>query len=895
LKSIFNKISFSLICFLSICNALAQNDTTKFIIAQDTFLPNISANLSLDSSILNKAKPIKISKDAITNVINYGAVDSNFTDISNKEIHLYGKAYINYEKVKIKADYIIVNFGNNTIKAFDKRDSTYISKERPSFEDGDTKAGFQEIAYNFKTKKAFVRQLNTQESEFFIIGEKSKFLGKTDSTNTEDKFFQQGAIITTCNHIPPHFGIRTRKMKMIPNKIAVLGPAQIEIAGVPTPLILPFGFFPLIKGRSSGLIFPSDYQTDPNLGFGLRGIGYYFPVSDYMDVTLQGDIWTRGSFRVQAITNYKKLYKYSGSVDINIAKNVIEDNTGKPNSQKSFGLTLTHTQDSKAHPYRTIGGSINIQSNKNSQRTNFDYASRLNNKLFSNFNYTYRWPESPFSFRAALSHNQDNVTRVVNITLPDASLNMNTIQPFKLKNSTGDPLWYENISLNYRAGFRSYVKATDTTLFSNAILSKIETGFNHSTSLSTNARALKYFSISPSLNYEETYFLKTLNKELQTLVKTDSVQEFNNEGQPVTVARFTKYGVVKDSLLRDFNVLRKLNVGININTAIFGTKRFNKGFIRGIRHTMKPSVSFNYSPQTELKFRKYVNTDINDPGKIQYYNPFQTGAFPQSLNEEQLTMSYNISNIFELKYRTKKDTADRKINLFNNIYVGGNYNFAADSFNWSDVSVSGNADIIKGISSMQFSASFTPYQIDYTRNRKLKTFLKDRAKDKQLLELVSFNAGLNTNISLRLIKELLSKKDKDGKSSSNKDVKKESGGSLSFESLFERLNLNHNFTLSTYKTKSGHDSLAVGAHGIYINGSIPLSKMWDLNIGSISYDLKAKQLVYPSFGISRDLHCWTMRFSWYPSSGVYSFFIGVKSGALNFLKYDYNQPYVPRL
>lgn len=894
MKSIINKITISLICFLAIHNALAQNDTSKLIIVRDSISPNLTQQLPIDSSIINKGQQIKISKDAITNIINYGAVDSNFTDIINKEIHLYGKSYIDYEKVKIKADYIVVNFGNNTIKAFDKRDSTYITTEKPSFEDGETKAGFQEISYNFKTKKAFVKQLNTQESDFFIIGEKSKFIGKNDSLNIEDKFFQEGAIITTCNHIPPHFGIRTRKMKMIPKKIAVMGPAQIEIAGVPTPLVLPFGFFPLIKGRSSGLIFPSDYATDPNLGFGLRGIGYYFPINDYMDAVVKGDIWTRGSYRIQGITTYKKRYKYSGNVDINFANNVLEDTDGKPTSQKSFGLALSHNQDPKAHPYRTIGGTINIQTNRNSQRTNFDYASRLNNKLYSNFNYTYRWPESPFSFRAALSHNQDNVTRVVNITLPDASLNMNTIQPFKRKNATGDPLWYENISLSYRAGFRSYVKTTDTTLFSSVTLDKIETGFNHGASLSTNARALKYFSISPSVNYDETYFLKTLDKQLQTLERKETVVNGQNpDGTPRTEERIVKYGSLKDTIIRDFSVLRKLSAGININTALFATKKFSKGFIRGLRHTMKPSVSFNYSPETESQYRKYVRTDIDDPGKLLYYNPFQTGPFPQSLNEEQLTMSYNISNIFEMKYRAKKDTVDKKINLFNNIYVGGNYNFAADSFNWSDVSISGNADLIKGISTLQFSASFTPYQIDYAKSRKINAYLVDRAKDKQLLQLVTFNTGINTNINMRTLKELFEKKGKDNKSSN--DQNKKSGGPVSFATLFDRLNLNHNFTLSTIKTKSGADSLIVGAHGIYINGSIPLSRMWDLNIGSISYDLKAGRLVYPSFAISRDLHCWTMRFSWYPSSGVYSFFIGVKSGALNFLKYDYNQPYVPRL
>ncbi len=883
MKSIINKILFSLICFLSIHNVLAQNDSSKLIIALDSLSPNQSKNVIIDSSTITGKKEIRISKDALPNIITYGAVDSNFTDIINKQIHLYGKSFVNFEKVKINADYVVVNFGTNIVSAFAQRDSTYIAKEKPTFTDGDTKAGFEKIAYNFKTKKAFINELTTQESEFFIVGEKSKFVAKNDSLKTEDKIYQEGAIISTCSHNPPHFGIRTRKMKMVPKKIAVMGPAQLEIAGIPTPLILPFGFFPLIKGRSSGIIFPSDYNSHPDLGFGLQGVGYYFPINDNIDATVRGDIWTRGTYRLQTTSKYLVKYKYSGNIDINFANNVTEDAKGNGISQKSFGITLSHSQDPKAHPYRTLGGSINIQTNKNGQRTKFDAATRLNNKLYSNFNYTYRWPESPFRLGASFNHKQDNNTRVVNVEFPNLAVNMNTIQPFKRKNASGDPLWYENISVDYNAKFNSYVRSTDTTLFTKATLDNIETGFNHGTNVSTSARALKYFSISPSIGYNETYFLKTLDKNLYAdTIGVDTIPKGENSYE----LNYRTSAKVKDELQREFSILRKFNAGIGVNTAIFGKIQFKKGWLKGLRHTMKPTISFNYSPDTELKFRKLVYTKL-DRTDSTYYSPFQTGAFPQGLNSEQLALSYNISNIFEAKYRNKKDTVDKKFNFFNNIYVGGNYNFAADSFKWSDTNISGNADLIKGFSSVQFGLQLTPYQIDYKKNRKINAFLIDRANDKQLLQLVTFNMGFNTTLSYEQLKNVFSPKNKDEKAQQQR-LKR---GPISFSSLFDKLRLNHNFTVATTKTKTGRDSLFVGAHGIYISGNIPLSKNWDINIGSVSYDLKAGRLVYPSFGFSRDLHCWNMRFSWYPDSGVYSFFIGVKSGALNFLKYDYNQPY----
>ncbi len=893
MKSIFNKILLFLICWLSASHAFSQVTDNKSI-ASGVRSDSTRVLDTIKTDTLKKK--YRISKDAITSVVKYGAVDSNFTDIEVKEVHLYGQAFTDYETIKLKADYIVFNFDKNEVSAFKARDTLPRIVEKPSFQDGETKAGFSEMRYNFESHKAIVKTLTTQESEFFLVGETSKYVGKeNDTLSNEDKFFNQNAIITTCNHPTPHFGIRARKMKFIPDKIAVMGPAQLEIAGIPTPIVLPFGFFPLIKGQSSGLIFPSDFPYDNNYGFGLRGVGYYFPINDYMDAKVTGDFWTRGSHAIRVSTQYKKRYSYTGNVEVTYANNILENSKGVPVSNKSFGLRVSHSQDSKAHPYRTLSGSINLETNRNTQRNNYDYNSITNNKLTSNFSYSYKWPESPFSFRASFAHNQDNRLRVVNITLPDARLDMTSVQPFKRKNATGDPLWYENITVTYNAGFRNMVKTTDTTLFTRATLEKIETGFSHQATVNTSSRILKYFSVTPQLLYQEVYFLKTLEKTFDPTWVLDTIDLGpDSEGNPSTDIRVLKYGTVNQDLAKGFEAFRKLNASVSLSTNIFGIYTKNTGFFRGIRHLMKPTISLNLSPDTELRYRKFVTT-TSEPGKTagEYYNPFATGPFAQSLADEQFGLNFTIGNTLEMKYRGKKDTVDKKVSLVNNFDILFNYNFARDTLKWSNFDLGGTSNLFRGLSNLQYRAVFTPYEINYKTGARYDQFLVNRANNKKLFQLINLSVGLNTGFTFSQLKNLFRKKIDDPANKSEKSETKYSKASMT--TLFDELRFSHSLAFTMSKTKNGTDTLFLSVHSFNIVGNIPLSKNWKFIIGSISYDLLAKSLVYPSFGFSRDLHCWNMNFAWHPNTGVYTFFIGVKSGALNFLKYDYQQPYIPRI
>jgi hypothetical protein len=308
---------------------------------------------------------------------------------------------------------------------------------------------------------------------------------------------------------------------------------------------------------------------------------------------------------------------------------------------------------------------------------------------------------------------------------------------------------------------------------------------------------------------------------------------------------------------------------------------------------LKPSIGFSYAPDTELRHRRRVAVDNRKLDSFQYYNPFATGAFAQGLSEKQMAINYGFNNLFEIKTRGRKDTVDKKQVLFNNISVNGSYNFAADSFRWSDVNISGNTTVFKGLTNFQISAILTPYEVDFANGRRLQKMLINRAGDKQLLQLLSLRGSFNTNLTFKQIKGIFEGKNvKD--QLNNETEKRNQNKRPSFSSIFDNLNISHSMNFAFEKNRRGVDTFFINQHNIYISGTIPMTKNWSFTSSGISYDLLQKKLQYPNIGFQRDLHCWIMRFSWQPQQGVYSMFIGVKPGPLNFLKYDYNQPFISR-
>jgi len=400
---------------------------------------------------------VKISDSDLDAQIIYGAIDSQWYDNKAKLMYLYGDAYVNYKDKELKADLIILDMDNKIAEA--KISPVKRSSAKPTFKDGEKTYEYKGLKYNFETEKGIVYDAVTNEGEFIVHGEKTKYVSGGDNLyGTSDVVYNANSIITTCNHPgTPHFGFKAKKLKIVSDKVAVAGPANLQIAGIPTPLWIPFGFFPLTEGTTSGLIFPEGYQFYSNdLGFGLAGLGWYFPINDYLHTRITGDIYSRGTWGLYSNTDYRKKYKYNGSIALSYndyKREVLSDDLGfTKESSKGFAIRVSHNQDSKAHPYRSIGGSINIVGNDNVRRLNTDAGSVLTSQYTSNLTFTHKMPSTPFSFRMGMSHNQNTNNHVMNITLPNIALTMQTIYPLERKNTGGnEKKWYEKLALGYNS------------------------------------------------------------------------------------------------------------------------------------------------------------------------------------------------------------------------------------------------------------------------------------------------------------------------------------------------------------------------------------------------------------------------------------------------------------
>jgi hypothetical protein len=892
-----------------------SNISDTIIVPKDSFRLNFSTSVPDDflkssfqsdslrnpsDSLVSSEFKYEISKDALDDEVEYEARDSSWVDLINNKIHLYGGVKVAYQKIKITATYMVIDFKNNIIEGFQHKDGLKDDKEKPTFAEGDNTFKYKEIKFNFKSKKGLVTNAVTQQGEFNIVGSKTKFIsGQTDSlgVKADDIGNNQDAIFTPCNHDPPHFGIRAGKLKFIPDKLAVMSMAQLEIANIPTPLFIPFGFFPLLKGKSSGLIFPSSYEYNEQLGLGFREVGYYWPINEYMDLKVTGDIYTRGSHGLRVNTNYRKRYGFSGNLLLGYSNNVRDnDKDGTKISNKSFSIQLSHRQDSKAHPYRNLGGSINIQTNRYDQRTYENPNAALNNTYSSNFTFSHDMPGTPFRFSAEFRHSQNTQTRAMEITLPNMSLRMNTIYPFKKKNSTTEK-WTDNVAISYSSEFRNFVKTTDTTLFTTQTLKDLQTGLQQRASMSTNMRLFTYINVSPSINYEESWLLKKykLTFDPDSVLYKDTLT-FDTLGFKSPVSSFES----------GFSPYRNLNASISFNTQLFYTKKWSNGFVRGFRHVAKPFLSLYYQPENKERYEAIVDTDTREAyNKKQVYSIFTNSPFGTLQgSEKQMGVSYGIVNVLEAKYWSRKDTTEKIIRLFDNISVNGSYNAVADSFRWSDVRMTGNTTVLKGLTNFNFSALYSPY-VHNAKNQKTKVSVWDSKK--RPLEFRDFSGQFITSISFSKIREIFSGKQQKPTDTQNtrgqngrSGIRPNEGGEnesekqepekleTSLADWFGNFNISHSFNFAYTKVEL-RDTFLVQSHSINVAGSIPLTKNWDMSIGNIAYDFKSKSFVYPYFSFSRDLHCWNMSFTWAPSNGVYSFFIGVKSSALSFLKYDYGQ------
>jgi len=802
-----------------------------------------------DSLALNPSPQdsTKKKKSPLEDKVDYKAQDSAVFDVKKRIMYLYDTATINYQTIQLEANQISIDLNNKELDAQGTTDSTGKLHGRPVFTDNGKSFNAKSMRYNFETRKGLITQAITHEGETYLHAEVAKKMNN-------DIIYVKNAKFTTCIDSDPHFHIQTSKAKMIPDELIVTGPANLRIANIPTPLVVPFGYFPIRKNKSSGLILP-EYGELANYGFFLRNLGYYFAISDYIDLTLNGDIYTSLSFGARAQMNYKKRYKYSGNLGLGFS----QLQYGDPQIEKDFRqnrdfkVVWNHTQDTKSNPTITFNASVNVVSGTFNQFNASNVQGIVQNQFQSNIAFSKTFRGTPFSVSLNIRHNQNTQTRQVNISLPDFVFNVTRFFPFKRKKQVGELRWYENIGVTYSMNIRNDINTIDTMFARNftGVLKNMNNGIQQRMSISTNIKMLKYITFTPSLNYVEKWHFANLRKVF------DPIQQ-----------------ITLNDTARGFFSTREMNASASLTTIVYGMFTFKKGAIKAIRHVLTPTINANFRPDLGDVVKGYFGPN----GEFISYSPNQIGIFGASPSGISGTLGFNINNNLEMKVKSKKDTitGEKKIPLLEVLTIGMNYDFARDSLNLSNLAVAGRTTLFNMIG-INFAFSFDPYAFEMVNGQAVRINRLQVMQNGQLTRLTQ--ASLNLNFTLRG-----ESKRKQNATQGLSQAQQMIANQPDYYNYVD-FNIPYSFSMGyniSYNKPLDKESIT---HAINIQGDVNITQKWKISM-NLNYDIQNQRITTSQFNIYRDLHCWEMRLSVIPF-GIrqsYMFTINVKSPLLQMLK-----------
>ncbi len=789
------------------------------------------------------------SGDALKSKVTYIAKDSIRIDIKNKLVYLFGSSEVYYENIELKAEDIEINMDSNIILAKGKQDSLGKYVGEPIFKEGGQEVKSHEMKYNFKTKKGVIYNAMTHEGENYIHGDK---IYKTP----DDILYIKNGKYTTCNLNHPHYFFSTNKLKIIPDDKIVTGPANLVIEDVPTPIAIPFGFFPNSNKQRSGLIIPTPGES-AQYGFFLLHGGYYLAVSDNVSAELTGDYYSKGSWGANFLTNYKKRYKFSGMLNTNysVFKNGFKE---FPNyaENSNFFIKWNHIQDPKARPNSTFSANVNFGNSENyTNNFNSTGAEYLSTSFNSSISYAKSWAGKPFNLSMNAYHNQNTVTKSVTLRLPEVAFNMSRIYPLKRK-TVGKQKFYEKIGLSYSMNAKNEVTAGDSLFTSNnfdELKREFKNGMKHTIPVSTSFKLLNNFTVNPAFNYSEIWYLQSLNR---------SWDDQNNQLKTDTLANFVRGN--------------SYNMSVGLSTKVFGMYQYRGKIIKALRHVVTPSVGFSYTPENKSGLRSYTDTS----NIVHDYSIFENGIYGVSNTKEAGLINLGLLNNFEMKVRNRKDSLgkDTKIKLLESLNFSSSYNVVPDSLNWSNIQIEARTLIFKKLT-LNFSSSFDPYALDSNKTTGIITKVNttEWARDGRIGRLVTANlsAGFSLNSKTGVTE---SKTSEYGSEQELAYIRANPEAYIDFNIPWT-LSVNYNIRYS----KPQYQSDVIQT--LNFSGDVSLTPKWKIGFNS-GYDFELKDLSYTSIDIYRDLHCWEMVFNWIPFGPrqSYLFTIKVKSAILQDLK-----------
>lgn len=817
---------------------------------------------SQDSLFVQKQDSLDLKKNKKKAVldarIDYSAEDSLTFFLDNKDVFLYNKAKIDYDKMKLESGFMTVNFDTKTLFAEGVKDSTDTIAQAPIFKEGNAEYKSKELKYNFDTKQGLISNVFTKESDGYLHGEKVK--KKDDRT-----MYISSGMFTTCdNEDHPHFGISFSKAKAITDDKIVTGPAWFSLMEIPLPVGIPFAYFPFTDGKKSGFLMPS-YGNAANRGYYLRNIGWYFAINDYIDLALRGDIYTNLSYALNISSSYVKRYKYRGSIEFRYEDNHTGlKNTPSYSSSSDFKFRWTHSQEAKSHPYRTFSANVNLVSSKFNQYTT-NVSDYFNNTTTSSIAFSTRFG-SAWSFTANLGESYNINSGAISLDLPSMTLSSIQFYPFRKKKSSGKRKWYEDISFSYRANLINTIDTYDSLLTSSDLIKNFRNGIMHSIPISSNVKILKHLNWTNSISYTERWYTNSLSKTYNP--ETDLID------------KDTIYGFIAN---------RNANFTSSINTRLYGMFTFKKGFIKAVRHVINPSISFNYTPDFSEPSLGFYDFYTDKEGKRVYYSKTENGVFGSPPQGASGVISFSLGNNLEMKVPDKNDTVEgmRKIVLLEAFNISSGYDLARDSVNWQPLRLTARTTLFKKLL-INFSAAYTPYVLNENGvlTNELLWHKEGRLFQKQ-------NSQWTLNMSWNL----------NSKANNNQTTgdyhspteMQYSPFSNPNEILSENVDFSIPWNLTLGVNYSRLSSYIVSIAGYQTNQSATLTARGDLNLTekwkigfSSGYDFINKDFTYTSIDFYRDLHCWEMRMNWIPFGPRqgWNFSISVKAPMLQDLKYE---------
>lgn len=852
-----------------------QNDSIKPVSPD-------SLNVNLKNTVKNDS--VKKKKGGLDATVKRTADGYEKFNQKTNEAELYDKAQVNYKDIELKAGIIRMNYTKDEVFAGRIKDSTGAYTQYPYFKQGNNVIEADSIHFNTETKKARVWNSRSDQGEFRIKGEVTK-------KENDSVYFIKGARFTTSKNIDdPEYYFYADKIKFVPGKKVVVGLTNMVIADVPTPLGLPFAFFPMSDKAESGFIVPT-FGDNNSQGYFLQNGGYYFALSDYYDLAVTGDYYTNGSYGLRFESAYAAKYRFNGNFNLRY-ENIIQSERGLPDYSRStqYNIQWTHNQDAKANPNSRFSASVNLGSSQYFRQSlnTINVGSSLNNTLSSSISYSKTFQTTPqVNFSLTARHSQNTNTESITMSLPTLQASVDRIFPFAKEDEPKKGI-IKNINLQYSVRGENSIQTSDSLFFKPQMWRDARMGLQHSIPLTTNFKVFKYFSMSAGTNYQETWVFNTIDKEYRTTRTGDTI---------VT------------NRINGFDAFRTYNFSTSIGTTVYGTFNFGEDKkLQAIRHVIRPSLSYSYTPA----FDQYYDTyQIDAAGTYGEYTRFEGGLFGAPGKNYANSIGVAVNNTFEAKVRNDEDeTAEepKKVMLLNNLNFTTSYNMAADSLAWSPLRVTAGTNLFKEKMNLNFGATLDPYALDNANNR-IDTYNIDNGGS--LFRLTSANVTMGYSISSR--GDSGAKKNADSQTARNGGREDDLFGTATDMSDNRRSMFNEDDEDDEsdkaggthYNSKLPWDlrvawSITYGnarrentitGNSLMVSGNIDITERWKMGFSS-GYDFVNKGVTFTQLRFERDLLSWRMDFNWVPNgyNKYWSFFIGIKSSVLSDIKYEKRQP-----